>query len=188
MGAFARLLADKGIQHETACLDEYERQGMSILRVAEREKRESFGNWVARVGNPFDQGWDVIYQMPFVYSGIRGIADFLVRVVDDEGVVTYEPVDAKLARKEARPGHVLQLCFYADAIEASTGRRPARMHLWLGSGTQETLAVEAFGAYWRRLRRQLSVVMDAPAENTETEPQPCNHCEFCEFAEVCDAQ
>lgn len=147
MGSFARLLADKGLQHETACLDEYERQGMSILRVSEREKREAFRDWVARVGHPFDQGWDVIYQMPFAHGGIRGIADFLVRVVDDAGVDRYEPVDAK-------PGHVLQLCFYADAIEASTGRRPARMHLWLGSGVQETLAVEAFGAYWRRLRGQ----------------------------------
>ncbi len=36
----------------------------------------------------------------------------------------YEPVDAKLARVEAKPGHVLQLCFYADAIEAATGARP----------------------------------------------------------------
>ncbi len=188
MGSFARLLADKGIQHETACHDEYERQGKSILRVPEREKRESFGAWVARVGNPFDQGWDVIYQMPFAHDGIRGIADFLMRVVDDEGVATYEPVDAKLARKEAKPGHVLQLCFYADAIEASTGNRPSQMHLWLGSGEQETLAVEDFGAYWRRLRGQLSAVMDAPAEATVTSPEPCNHCAFCEFSDVCDAQ
>ena len=35
--------------------------------------------------------------------------------------MSYEPVDAKLARVEAKPGHVLQLCFYADAIEAVTG-------------------------------------------------------------------
>ncbi len=188
MGSFARLLADKGMQHETASLDEYERQVMSILRVSEREKRESFRDWVARVGHPFDQGWDVIYQMPFAHAGIRGVADFLMRVVDDAGVATYEPVDAKLARKEAKPGHVLQLCFYADAIGASTGRRPVRMHLWLGSGTQETLAVDDFGAYWRRLRRQLSAVMDAPKDTIETKPQPCNHCAFCEFAEVCDAQ
>jgi uncharacterized protein len=188
VGSFARLLADKGIQHETACLEEYERQGKSIMRVPEREQRESFGSWVARVGNPFDQGWDVIYQMPLARDGIRGIADFLVRVVDDAGIATYEPVDAKLARKEAKPGHVLQLCFYADAIEASTGRRPAQMHLWLGSGMQETLAVDVFAAYWRRLRRQLSVVMDAPIQMIETVPQPCNHCAFCEFAEVCDAQ
>ncbi len=188
MGSFARLLADKGMQHEAACLDEYEREGKSIFRVPERGKRESFGNWVERVGDPFDQDWDVIYQMPFAHDGIRGIADFLVRVVDAEAGTTYEPVDAKLARKEAKTGHVLQLCFYADAIEASTGRRPARMHLWLGSGTQETFAVEDFGAYWRRLRRQLSAVMDAPIGTIGTKPEPCNHCAFCEFADVCDAQ
>ena len=109
-------------------------------------------------------------------------------MIDDEGNATYEPVDAKLARQEAKPGHVLQLCFYADAIEASTGRRPSQIHLWLGSGQLESLAVEDFGAYWRRLRRQLAAVMDATAEHPTTSPQPCNHCPFCEFAAVCDAQ
>lgn len=49
--------------------------------------------------------------MPFVHHGMRGVADFLVRVVDDAGIVTYEPVDAKLALEKAKPGHVLQLCF-----------------------------------------------------------------------------
>jgi len=188
MSSFAQLLADKGIQHEAACLEEYERQGKHAFLVPDRHKGESFTAWVSRVGNPFEADWDVIYQMPFAHDGIRGIADFLVRVVDDDGVVTYEPVDAKLARKEAKPGHVLQLCFYADAIEASTGRRPSQMHLWLGSGIQETLRVEAFGAYWRRLRLQLSTVMAAAAEQVETSPEPCNHCTFCEFAGVCETQ
>ncbi len=188
MSSFAQLLADKGNQHETACLEEYERQGKQILRIPSRQRGESFNTWVTRVGNPFEAGWDLIYQMPFVHDGIRGIADFLVRVVNGEGIVTYEAVDAKLARNEAKPGHVLQLCFYADAIEASTGRRPAQMHLWLGSGLQETLAVEDFGAYWRRLRVQLSAVMGAPVGQLETSPEPCSHCAFCEFADVCDAQ
>ena len=86
-----------------------------------------------RVANPLDQGCDVIYQMPFVHEGIQGIADFLVRVEDgDTGGVSYEPVDAKLAWVEAKPGHVLQLCFYADAIAALSGVRPRHMHLWLG--------------------------------------------------------
>lgn len=188
MGSFAQLLMDKGVQHETACLAEYEAQGKSIFRVPGREYRETFAAWVDRVGDPFYAGHDVIYQMPFVHDGIRGIADFLVRVVDDDGVVTYEPVDAKLARNEAKPGHVLQLCFYADAIEASTGRRPARMQLWLGSGTVETLAVDDFGAYWRRLRGQLAAVLDAPADDSATKPVRCDHCAFCEFSEVCDAE
>ena len=33
--------------------------------------------------------------------------------------MSYEPVDAKLARSEAKVGHVLQLCFYAEAIAAT---------------------------------------------------------------------
>lgn len=59
--------------------------------------------------------------MPFIHDGIRGIADFVVRTTDPvTGGVSYEPVDAKLTRFDAKPGHVLQLCFYAEAIEASS--------------------------------------------------------------------
>ena len=76
-------------------------------------------------------GHDVISQMPFVHDGMRGIADFLVRVDGGAGgASTYEPVDAKLARVEAKPGHVLQLCFYADALARRHGcRTTAPAHL-----------------------------------------------------------
>jgi uncharacterized protein len=188
MGSFAELLAAKGIQHELACLADYESQGKSVLRVDPRERGESFASWVGRVGDPFDQDYDVIYQMPLVHEGIRGIADFLVRTTDNDGRTVYEPVDAKLARKEAKPGHVLQLCFYADAIEAATGRRPRRIHLWLGSGNVESLDVDDFAAYWRRLRSQLAGVLAAPVEATTTRPEPCTHCAFCQFAVVCGEQ
>ena len=121
-GSFARLVADKGLAHEQECLEDYRRQGLSIFEVSERREHERFADWVARVGNPLEQDYDVVYQMPFVHDGIRGIADFVVRVRDPEtGAISYEPVDAKLTRVEAKPGHVLQLCFYADAIEALTG-------------------------------------------------------------------
>ena len=186
MSAFARLLADKGLQHEQACLTDYVARDLNVFEVPGRERHESFASWARRVGNPMADGHDVIYQLPMVHAGIRGIADFLVKVIGADGLATYEPVDAKLARKEAKPGHVLQLCFYADAIEAMTGRRPEQMHLWLGSGAQETLRVDDFGAYWRRLRGQLAAVLDAPARSVLTRPEPCDHCAFCEFAEVCD--
>ena len=186
-GAFADLLVRKGIEHEKQCRDEYGRQGKSIFPVPERRAGETFAAWVGRVGNPLDDGWDVVYQMPFVHDGVRGIADFLERVVDAEGRVCYEPVDAKLARSEAKPGHVLQLCFYADAIEALTRVRPEKMHLWLGSGKRESLRINDFSPYWRRLRGQLATTLAAgPVANTV--PQPCSHCDFCEFRPVCDAQ
>ncbi len=187
-GSFARLLADKGLQHETECLDTYLADGLTVLRIPDRERGESFAAWVSRVGNPLDQGYDVIYQMPFVHQGVRGIADFLVRVDLPDGSTSYEPVDAKLARIDAKPGHILQLCFYADAIEQLTGQRPGRMHLWLGSGRLETLDVGAFAPYWRRIRTQLASVLASDDEGGLTTPEPCGHCGFCEFAAVCTEQ
>lgn len=185
-GSFAQLLADKGLVHEQECLQHYRDEGKTIHEVPGRHEGEPFADWVVRIGHPCAAGHDVIYQMPFVHNGIRGIADFMVRFVDPKtGAVSYEPVDAKLARVEAKPGHVLQLCFYADAVEALTGVRPRRMHLWLGSGHMQTYRVDDFGAYWRRLRNRLADAMDAEPAGL-TEPFPCDHCPFCEFSEICE--
>ncbi len=188
-GEMAQMLLDKGLEHETAVLERYRTEGLSVFEVPERDlaANESFQQWVDRVGDVLAEGHDVVFQMPFVHEGIRGIADFLRRVDDpDTGTFTYEPIDAKLARKEAKPGHVLQLCFYAEAIEATTGVLPERMHIELGSGRSETIRVADVLAYWRRLRGQLARLLtdDAPAD---TRPKPCDHCQFCDFEMVCDA-
>ncbi|HUS60667.1 MAG TPA: TM0106 family RecB-like putative nuclease, partial [Acidimicrobiales bacterium] len=188
-GELAQLLVDKGLEHESACRAHYKQQGKSIFDVPGREPRESFAAWVRRIGNPLDDGYDVIYQMPLVHDGVRGVADFLVKVVDpDTGAAHYEPLDAKLARAEAKPGHVLQLCFYADALHALTGQRPRQVHLWLGSGRVESLAADDFAAYWNRMRHQLAALLAADSNGTvATSPEPCGHCAFCEFAELCTA-
>ena len=142
-GEMAQMLLDKGLEHEQAVLDRYKADGLSVFEVPEQDRAtESFQQWVDRVGDVLAEGNDVVFQMPFVHEGIRGIADFLRRVDDTEtGTFTYEPIDAKLARTEAKPGHVLQLCFYAEAIEASTGRMPEWMRIELGSGRSEAVRV-----------------------------------------------
>jgi uncharacterized protein len=188
-GAFARLLVDKGLQHEADCLTEYRNHGIDVYEVPGRRKGEPFPEWVDRVGNPLNSGHDVIYQMPLLNRGVRGIADFLVRVEHPgPGDCTYEPVDAKLARSEGKPGHVLQLCFYADALEAITGLPPKRLHLWLGSGETESLLADQFKPYWRRLRVQLAALLEAGSEERHTEPEPCDYCDFCEFNETCTSE
>lgn len=187
-GSFAQLLVSKGEDHERACLAHYCAEGKSVLEVLPRKTDESFEDWVARSGNPFSESWDVVYQMPFIHNGIRGIADFVVRVEDpSSGAISYEPVDAKLARSDAKPGHVLQLCFYADAIESLTGTRPEHMHVWLGSGRLDRLRVDDFIPYWRRLRSQLTAAL-AAGPVVGTTAQPCPHCEFCEFQPHCEQQ
>ena len=77
MGSLAELLIEKGAQHERDCLQELGERGRNVYQVPGRNPDETFLQWVARIGNPMDQGHDVIYQMPFVHEGIRGIADFL---------------------------------------------------------------------------------------------------------------
>jgi uncharacterized protein len=121
-----------------------------------------------------------------VHQGVRGIADFVVRRVDDQGVTRWEPIDAKLARAEAKPGHVLQLCFYADALEVLTGTAPELLKVWLGKGEFETVRRTDVQAYWRRLRTQLAKLLDAEGEQG-TEPVKCNHCQFCAFEQTCEA-
>ncbi len=184
-GDLADLLMEKGMSHEDACLRSFEAQGRDVVRVPPRQPAEPFADWVERVAPLWHDGHDVLYQMPLLFGGIRGIADFVVQVPGEPGV--YEPVDAKLTRAAARPGHVLQLCFYAEAIHAVLGIAPRQMHLWLGSGVIETLSVDQFSPYWRRLRRQVARhLLDEGDEATA--PEQCAHCAICEYAPVCEAE
>ncbi|MEZ0339861.1 TM0106 family RecB-like putative nuclease [Mycobacterium sp. pV006] len=186
-GSFARLLADKGIAHEQQCLEEYRQRGKTVFEVPPRRERETFTAWVERIGNPLEMDHDVVYQMPFVHDGVRGIADFVERVTTPDGRTSFEPVDAKLTRTEAKPGHVLQLCFYAEAIAHLTGAVPEKVHVWLGSARRESLRVNEFQPYWRRLRSQLFEAMTA-SPSVDTTPRRCNHCAFCEFNAICEQQ
>ncbi len=183
-GAMSEMLKAKGLQHEQAVLVKYRAQGRTVLEVPGKARGESFQRWTDRVAPILDEGHDVLYQMPLVHDGIRGVADFLERVDHGDGSFGYQPVDAKLARREAKPGHVLQLCFYADALAARTGTLPKLMHLELGAGGRESIRVDEVLAYWRRLRAQLASVVAAPPQQP-TRPEPCGHCAFCEFEQVC---
>jgi uncharacterized protein len=178
----AEMLLAKGQQHEDMVLADYEADGKSIFHVPERAPGEGFEAWVSRVGNPMADGWDVIYQLPMIHDGVRGIADFIVRT--ERG---HEAVDAKLARREAKPGHVLQLCFYAEALEALVGQPSEFIHLELGSGELETIRLDDVAPYWRRVRGQLVRAL-AAAPDADTVAEPCTHCNFCRFHPVCDAE
>jgi predicted RecB family nuclease len=187
IGGFARMLLDKGLQHEHAYLERLRDEGRDVMEVPLRGERETFGSWEERVRPLLLQGHEVLAQMPFVHDGLKGIADFLLRVDGPSrlGDHQYEPVDAKLARTEAKPGHVLQLCFYADALAAAQGSLPEYVHLYLGSTAVERIRLANVHAYWRRVREQLSrnIESSLPAD---TIARPCAHCAFCEYQDRCN--
>ena len=179
---FADMLRKKGDLHERKCLENYkEKFGSSVFEVPEqnREEGESFEAWVERVGNPMAGGHEIIFQMPFIYNGVRGIADFLEKT-ENNGKVVYEPVDSKLARAGAKQGHLLQLLFYTEAVEDLTGERPEKIHVELGSGERETFLVSDYWWYWQRLRKKLIQAVETDS-STDTKPEKCSHCGICEF-------
>ena len=124
-------------------------------------------------------GVDVVFQGVFLGDDWRGVADFLERQPDGY----YEVVDTKLAR-HAKPAHILQLCFYTEQLGRMQGRVPELMHVLLGSGERDSLRLDDFSAYYRRLRGRF---VDFASFDRETEPYPVEHCDRCEFIELCDA-
>ena len=179
---FADMLRKKGDLHERKCLENYkEKFGSSVFEVPEqnREEGESFETWVERVGNPMNGEYEIIFQMPFIYEGVRGIADFLEKT-ENNGKVVYEPVDSKLARAGAKQGHLLQLLFYTEAVEDLTGERPEKIHVDLGSGERESFLVSDYWWYWQRLRKKLIQAVETDS-STDTKPEKCSHCGICEF-------
>lgn len=187
-GSFARLLFDKGLEHEAAVLAGYEAQGRRIQVVEDKPRDEAFSTWATRMLPALESDVDLLFQMPLAHDGVRGVADFLERHVDpDSGEARCEPVDAKLARSHAKPGHVLQLCFYAEALVALTGTAPERLQVSLGAGVTEAVGFEDVRPYWDRLRLRLRQVMAGEPVDAETRPEPCDHCDFCEFQPTCEA-
>lgn len=65
-----------------------------------------------------------------------------MKVEDDQGRVSYEPVDTKLARR-AKPAAVLQLTFYSHELARNQGRLPERMRVVLGTGLEEEFGPES---------------------------------------------
>jgi len=178
----AKLLADKGMQHEADFLMRLHAEGRHVVEV-------SMENWdfdaaAVATNEAMRVGADVIFQATFVDGPWRGRADFLLKVEGDSklGSWRYEPLDAKLARAE-KPTYVLQLCFYSDGIAAIQGERPEHIHVLLGVGEQRAFRYDDFGAYYRRVRTRFQEAVDSAGDATEA--HPVEACGLCEFHGVC---
>jgi uncharacterized protein len=180
---YGMLIRDKGNLHERAYLDRLEAEGRTVARMPQYEDERDFDPAEAqqRTEEAIRAGEaDVIYQAYLVDGAWRGFVDFLERRPDG----THEPVDTKLARS-AKPAHLLQLCFYALALERIQGRLPEHLHVELGTGVRETFRTADYSAFFRRSRERF---LAALADGDETYPWPCDHCRICDFRHLCYQQ
>lgn len=174
---YTELIQRKGQEHEAAYLARLEAEGRKVVSIP----RDGASGWAEarRLTEEAIRGGDaeVIYQAHLTDGKWQGFADFLERQPDG----TYEPVDTKLARS-AKPGHLMQLCFYAEQLERIQGRLPERMHIEPGSGRRESFRTADFMAYYRRVRKQFLAAIEA---SPATYPWPCEHCSICSWRGEC---
>ncbi|MEG3586337.1 MAG: hypothetical protein VX353_03500 [Actinomycetota bacterium] len=213
---FTEMLYKKGLLHEQECLEKYYEvwgeEKVYVVPGPRETPRDTWSSWIERVGNPFDAGYEVIFQMPFKQGGMRGIADFLERKVysedDERGVgferVCYEPVDSKLSRNSAKISHIKQLLFYSEALAENFPNlgRPEELHVALGaqkrmedqdeSATEnerlaglpvvESFEVDDYWWQWNRTRDNLANIVALSDSDLDKRTSP----EWCSSCSQCE--
>jgi predicted RecB family nuclease len=141
------ILAKQGSQHERAVLTQLQAEGHDVYAVPQGSDR------TALTVAAMQAGYSIIYQGELACGDFTGVADFLVRVDGTSalGNYHYEVWDTKLARV-AQPAFLLQLCCYADLLEALQGRRPTQMWLVLGDRKPVPFRTEDYFYYYRVLK------------------------------------
>ena len=185
-GADAELLARKGDEFERRYLDSLRAEGRQVTEILTRDDhRTALLDAVAQTDRAMRAGSEVIYQATFFKDGLRGHADFLLRVdrPSEFGAFSYEVADTKLSRR-AKPYFILQLCFYSELLAAAQGIEPEHIHVILGNGERRTFRLVEFSSYFRRVRAAfLAAVADG---ERSTYPEPVAHCAICRWRAVCD--
>ena len=182
------VLTRRGLEHEVRYLQDLEASDLVVERISES------GSLDERVTGTLDamrRGVDVIYQAAFFDQtgngpAWLGYADFLRRaeVPSALGPFSYEPEDAKLARR-VKPGAVVQLCAYAEHIERIQGRPAEQIYVMLGSGERVTLRLADYAAYFRSAKARFLAALEM---GIAVYPDPVEHCQLCTWREHCDQQ
>ncbi len=180
----ARLLKEKGIAHESRCLETLKAEGREVVEIP---RGPDLAERVELTRQALRDGADLVYQAAFHRHPWRGDADFLVRRDTPSmlGDFSYEVADAKLAHSPM-PKHLLQLCAYSDLLSDVQGTVPERMHLYLGNDSTAVFPVSEHYHGYRRTRAAFEALVASPPEDST--PEPCKHCAVCRWRERCVAQ
>ena len=181
--ATADLLRKLGLEHEQRYLRELaEKDGLAIVQI------DVNGRWedaVAETVRALREGVDAVYQATFLDGRSGGRSDFLIRVDKPStfGPWSYEVVETKLARS-TKATALVQLCFYSELLARIQGVEPQWMHVVLGgAASPERFQVQRYIAYFRKVRSEFEQSWKL---NTNTYPEPTEHCEVCSWFPVCD--
>ena len=181
----ARLLQEKGLEHERAFLQRLVDAGKGVVDIG--DSGQDVDHRVAATLRAMHDGADVVYQATLREGCLAGHADFLMRVETSSqfGAHGYEVYDTKLARS-AQAKHVVQLGFYSHLLACVQGAAPRMMHIALGDGAISQHRVADYAHYLAMARQRFLDRVERCG--VETTPQPCEACSLCPWRQRCDAQ
>jgi predicted RecB family nuclease len=140
-----QLYADAGITHEAKFVQQLEKDGKDLCWV-QGDNRDAVGEMTR---SAIVEGREVIFQAYLSLPPFAGYADFLARVSTNP--TRYEVWDTKLA-KTPKPYYLVQLCCYAEMLEAIQGKRPEFVEVILGNGTRQRFRSEDYWYYYQHLK------------------------------------
>lgn len=143
------LIRRTGDEHERSFLAGLVSGGSDVLAI-DRDDPDAFAKSVQGM----HQGREVIYQARLECGEFAGWSDFLFRVegASELGGWHYEVWDTKLARS-LKPYFAIQLCCYAEMLNAIQGRLPEQAGIILGDGERKPLRVPDYWYYYRAVKR-----------------------------------
>ena len=139
------IVASKGIEHEERFLKSLPSD--TVVKIP--SGRDS----VRATRDALYSGAETIFQAHLVHGQFGGHADFLMRVPGQSllGDYYYEVADTKLARTP-KPYFIIQLCCYAELLEAIQGVRPSGFEVILGNNERVRFDTEKFFYYYQSLK------------------------------------
>ncbi|GAB3629980.1 hypothetical protein PTE30175_04877 [Pandoraea terrae] len=182
-GDEAKLIQDKGHQHEARFVETLKAQHSSFVDIA--GLGGSLEQKIAATLEAMREGVEIIYQATLRDGCLIGHADFLRKVSrpSNLGSYSYEVLDTKLART-TKAKFIVQLGFYSALLEKAQGVEPLAMRVILGDETEDSFRCADYAKY-------LSLLIDrfldrVTGDPVETYPDPCAKCGQCKWSGLCD--
>ena len=180
-----QILWERGARHEQGFVDHLKANGFAVTVV------DGIGidsDAVDRTRAAMADGAEIIVQGAFQTGRWVGRTDVLRRVEtpSDLGAWSYEVIDTKLSR-ETKGGTVLQLCLYADLVEAVQKKRPEFSYVvapW-SDYVPQRFRMDDYAAFYRHARWTLEGVVDTQAADS-LYPEPKEHCDICRWQARCE--
>lgn len=144
--ASAIILRNLGIEHETRFLETLKNSGLNVVEVDSN---------VNSTLEALKNGSDVIYQAELQNGIFAGKSDFLLKGPGKSkfGDFQYQVWDTKLARK-SKPYFLIQLCCYAEMLEAIQGVLPDFIGVVLGDSTSKLFRTGDYYYYYKQLKNE----------------------------------